>query len=94
MRVYEVTYILDPNLEEEQITKAQEKYSELVTKSGGEIVNVENWGKRKLAYEVKGFNEGIYIMMRISSGDESANVLRRNLSIADEVLRSMLVRLN
>ena len=94
MRVYEVTYILDPNLEEEQITKSQEKFSELVTKNGGEIVNVENWGKRRLAYEVKGYNEGIYIMMRISSGDESAKTLRRNLNIADEVLRSMLVRLN
>lgn len=94
MRVYEVTYILDPRLEEEQITQAQEKFSELVIKSGGEIVSVENWGKRKLAYELKGHVEGIYIMMRISSGDESANNLRRNLNIADEVLRSMLVRLN
>lgn len=94
MRVYEVTYILDPGLEEEQITQAQDKFSELVTKSGGEIVNVENWGKRKLAYELKGHKEGVYIMMRISSAEESAKTLRRNLSIADEVLRSMLVRLN
>lgn len=94
MRVYEVTYILDPGLEEEQITQAQDKFSEMVTKSGGEIVNVENWGKRKLAYELKGHKEGVYIMMRISSAEESAKSLRRNLSIADEVLRSMLVRLN
>jgi small subunit ribosomal protein S6 len=94
MRVYEVTYILDPTMEEEQITQTQEKFSEMVTKNGGEIASVENWGKRKLAYELKGYSEGVYIIMKINSTDEPANILRRNLSLSDEVLRSMIIRLN
>jgi small subunit ribosomal protein S6 len=59
MRAYEATYILSPELDEEQLTQAQEKFKDMVTKNGGEIVNIESWGKRKLAYEINKKNEGI-----------------------------------
>jgi len=94
MRVYEATYILDPTLEEEQLTQMQEKFSEMVTKSGGEIVNMENWGKRRLAYEVKGKNEGVYIVMRFNSETKTAESLRRDFRLADEVLKMIIIKLN
>jgi len=94
MRVYESTYILSPELEEEEITKIQEKYSQMVLNSGGEIVSVENWGKRKLGYEIKGHNEGIYVIMRFNSEDTLADKLRDNMKIDDNVIRSLHVRLN
>jgi small subunit ribosomal protein S6 len=94
MRVYEAMYILDPSLEEDKVTQSQEKFSEMVSKAGGEIVSLENWGKRKLAYEIKGQHEGFYIVMRFNSEEKSADTLRKNFRIADEVLKSLLIRMN
>lgn len=94
MRLYEATYVLDPDMEDEELTQIQEKFSNLIAKSGGEIVNVDNWGKRKLAYEVEGKTEGVYIVMRINSEEPTQNVLKRNFNINDKVLKSLIVRLN
>lgn len=94
MRLYEATYILQPELEEENLTKAQEKYSEMVTKAGGEILNVESWGKRKLAYEILGKNEGFYVVMRFNAPQKTADDLRRDFSISDDVMKSLVIRLN
>jgi small subunit ribosomal protein S6 len=94
MRAYEATYILDPGLEEEKIAQAQEKYSNMITKSGGEIVSLDTWGKRRLAYEVEGFNEGFYVIMKFNADQKVADSLRKNMNIADEVIKSMLVVLN
>ena len=94
MRIYEATYILDPDMEDEELTQIQEKFSNMITKSGGEIVNVDNWGKRKLAYEVKGKTEGVYIVMRINVDETTQNTLKRNFNISDKVLKSLIIRLN
>jgi len=94
MPLYETTYILNPSLEEEQLTRLQEKYTEYVTKNGGEIINVENWGKRKLAYEVNGNTEGVYIIMKFSSQTQVAENLRRDMRLSDDVVKAMVIRLN
>ena len=94
MPLYETTYILNPSLEEEQLTRLQEKYTEYVTKNGGEIINVENWGKRKLAYEVNGNTEGVYIIMKFSSKTQVAEDLRRDMRLSDDVVKAMVIRLN
>ena len=94
MRIYEATFILSPDLEEEQLLKAQEKYTEMVTNSGGEIVNVENWGKRRLAYETKGKTEGVYVVLRFKSGAETAKTLRRDFGINDSIIKSLIIKLN
>lgn len=94
MRVYEATYILNPELEEEKLTQVQERFSELITKEGGEIVNTENWGKRKLAYEINHKKEGVYILIRFNANQQTADTLRRDFGIHDAVLKSMVIRLN
>lgn len=94
MRVYEVAYILDSSLEEEQLTQTQEKFSEMVTKNGGEIVNLENWGKRRLAYEVNGKTEGVYVIMRFNSDQKTAENLRRDFNLSDDIIKSLLLQLN
>ncbi|HUL20804.1 MAG TPA: 30S ribosomal protein S6, partial [Thermodesulfobacteriota bacterium] len=53
MRKYETIFILDPDLEEEQATSTVEKIKGIITQANGEILKVEDWGKRKLAYDVK-----------------------------------------
>ncbi len=94
MRTYEVTYILSPEMEEEQVTELQEKFTNMVTEAGGEIVNIDNWGKRKLAYEIEGKNEGIYVITKFNSQSEAAENLRRNLKISDQVLKALVINLN
>ena len=93
MRTYEATYILDPNLGEEDVPRLIEKFQGQIGDKG-EIVTVDNWGKRRLAYEIKGKREGIYVTMRFKSESEVADELGRVLRLADEVIRNMIVRLN
>ncbi len=94
MRVYEATMILNPEMEEEQLTQVQDKFSEIITKTGAEIVNVENWGKRRLAYEINGKTEGVYVIYRFNSDTDTANTLKRDFAISDHVIKAMIIKLN
>ncbi len=94
MRKYEVTYILSPNLGDEVVTGLQEAYSQSVVQNGGKVIEVRSWGKRRFAYEIAGHKEGTYVTMRFDAEPETAMELRRQMSIADEVLRSLFVKLN
>jgi small subunit ribosomal protein S6 len=91
---YEVTYIIDSGLSEEAIPKVVERYSEHVSKNGGQVVNIDNWGKRRLAFEVKGKFEGIYITMRFNCTIKVSQEMRRVMGIDEELVRSMIVRVN
>ncbi len=91
---YEVTYIIDSSLSEEVIPRVVERYSEYVNKNGGQIVNIDNWGKRRLAFEVKGKLEGVYITMRFNSTIKVSQEMRRVMGIDEELVRSMIVRVN
>ena len=94
MRKYEATYILDPSLGDEVVTGMVDKFQQTVTGQGGEVADVKNWGRRRLAYDVKGRGEGVYVTMRFDSQTDVAAELRRQLGLADEVLRSIIVHLN
>ena len=94
MRLYEIVYIINPTLDEENVQKVVDKVAEQVTKTGGEVVNIENWGNKKLSYEIKGFFEGIYILMKFNAGARASGELQRNLELSDEVIKHMAIRLN
>jgi small subunit ribosomal protein S6 len=91
---YEITYIIDSALPEEQIPKVIERFSEHVTKNGGQIVNIDNWGKRRLAFEIKGKHEGVYVTMRYNSTVKACTELRRVMGIDEEIIRSVIIRVN
>ena len=92
-RKYEATYILDPNLPEETLTGLVDKFSGLVTEEGGEPADVKNLGRRRMTFEIKGKHEGFYVTMRFESTTAAAAELRRQLTLTDEVLRSLLLNL-
>ncbi|HEY4001089.1 MAG TPA: 30S ribosomal protein S6 [Candidatus Xenobia bacterium] len=92
-RTYEATYILDPNLTEEDVPKFVEKFQTQVA-GKGEVVTVDNWGKRRLSYEIGGRKEGTYVTMRFKATSDVAEELGRVLRLADEVIRNLIVRLN
>jgi small subunit ribosomal protein S6 len=85
--------ILDPTLPEEDMKAAVAKVGDLVSAIKGKVTNVEEWGKRKLAYEIKRHQEGFYVVYKFDAGPESVSELERTLKISDPVLRFLVVRL-
>ena len=88
---YEVVYIIDPALGEEAIAATVEKFKALTEQHGCSAVEVEEWGKRKLAYAIDYKTEGYYVLMSFTSGPEFPRELDRILGITDGILRSMIV---
>lgn len=91
---YEVTYILRPNLEEAEVTERTGAISALLKANGGEVLNVEILGKKRLAYEINDVREGIYAVMRFQSTAEAAHELERQLGLNEDVMRALLIRLD
>ena len=87
---YEVVYIIDPMLSEEQIAALVEKFKTLAEQNGS-AVEVEEWGKRKLAYEINDRTEGYYVLMNFTSAPAFPKELDRVLRITDGIMRSLIV---
>lgn len=93
LRDYELIFIISPELEEEKIGAAIENVTQFITGKGGTISEVEQWGKRKLAFSIKRFTEGNYVLARFKMKPELTKELEANLQISEEVLRHLLVKL-
>lgn len=92
MRDYEALYILRPDLGEEAIKATVEKFSALVAEQGGSVSKIDEWGTRKLAYEVEDYLDGYYVLMDFASENTCPSELERVFKITDEVLRYMVTR--
>lgn len=92
MRKYEVVFILRPDLDEEKNAAVIDKFKGLIESHGGEILKLDKWGKRRLAYEVKDLREGFYIIVHMNAEPKVAAELDRVFKITDEVLRHIIVR--
>jgi small subunit ribosomal protein S6 len=94
MRKYETIFILDPDLEEEQAQSAIEKVKGVILQNNGEIVKVEDWGKRKLAYEVRKKVKGHYILIYFTGSPALVSELERNFRVMDVIIKFQSVRLD
>ena len=86
---YEVLYVLNPNLTEEETQAIVEKFKTLIEQNGT-VDEMEEWGKRKLAYEINYLTEGYYVLVKFTSGPELRAELDRILGITDGVIRSLV----
>ena len=86
---YEVLYVLNPNLTEEETQAVVEKFKTLIEQNGT-IDEMDEWGKRKLAYEINYLTEGYYVLVKFTSGPEFPAELDRILGITDGVIRSLV----
>jgi len=94
MRVYEVLFIIAPNIEESDIETLITQLSEVATNQGAQISKVERMGRRKLAYPVRKFNEGHYVVLTVEgSGAEIAEIERR-MRVTDAVVRYITIRID
>ncbi len=92
MRTYEIVFITAPNTTEDDLTKLNSQLDKVVTDLGGTITKTDNWGRKKLAYKIGKYEEGVYVVLYIEgSGKEIAEVERR-LRVNDLVIRHMTVR--
>lgn len=89
---YEVVYIVETGLPDEQVSAIVQKYSDVVTRGGGVIDDIDRWEPRRLAYEVKERREGIYIVMNFRSEPAARDELDRIYRISDDVLRHMVIK--
>ena len=87
---YEVVYILDPALGEEAIAAMVEKFKTMA-EARGTVAEVDEWGKRRLAYPINDLNEGYYVLMTFTADAAFPAELDRVLRITDGVMRSMIV---
>ncbi len=92
MRHYELMVILDPELEERTVAPSLDRFLNVVRKGGGSVENVNIWGRRKLAYEIKKKTEGIYAVVDMQAGPDLAKELDRQLNLNEAVLRTKLIR--
>lgn len=91
---YEVTYILRPNLEENEVTERTNAIAEQLKSNGGEVLGSELLGKKRLAYEINDVREGIYAVVRFRSEVDAAHELERQLGLNEDVMRALLIKLD
>jgi small subunit ribosomal protein S6 len=93
MRKYEATYILRPDLEEEDMENAADRVKNVITDNGGEILKEDIWGSKSLAYEIDDYRSGHYTVLTFEAEGIVLNELKRNFKIMGGVLRHLVIRI-
>ena len=91
MRKYEMMFIVRTDLEESAVQAVVEKIQGVIN-NGGEVTNLNVMGKRRLAYEIKKFRDGIYVLVNFNATPEVVKELDRVTRITDEIIRFMIVQ--
>jgi len=94
MNHYETIYIVNPTLDDDALKEAIEKFSDLIKKLKGFIVKVNEWGKRKLAYELKQFDKGYYVVLDFCALPKMVRELERNLKLDERILKYITVKID
>ncbi|MHB1022412.1 MAG: 30S ribosomal protein S6 [Acidobacteriaceae bacterium] len=93
-RTYEVMFIVRPDIQDEELDKLIEGFKGTVTNGGGEVTSVEKLGRRKLAYLVKKFSDGIYILLHVAADGKLVAELERRLRVTEPVIKFITVRMD
>jgi len=94
MRSYELMFIVNPTVTDEEIDKLVAQMEGAVTTAGGEVLSTDRLGKRKLAYRIARFEEGFYVLLNIRGTGEMIKELERRLKVTDSVIRFVTVRVD
>jgi len=94
MRYYETLYIVNPDLADDDYRDVVTKFSTVVEKEKGVVTKVEEWGKRTLAYEVKKFDKGSYVLLQYCGEPNIIEQLKREMGLDDRVLKYQTIKLS
>ena len=92
MNQYETIFIIDPELESGGVESIIEDVRNLISGSGGEVIKVDKWGKKRLAYEVKGHKDGNYVLINFEADPQFIQRLGRYYGLTEEIIKNMTVR--
>ncbi len=92
MNKYELALVVNAKIEDEERTAVVERAKEYITRAGGNITEVEDWGKKRLAYEIQKMREGFYFFIHFEAEAEAPAAIEENVRIMDNVLRFLVVR--
>jgi small subunit ribosomal protein S6 len=92
MREYEVMVIFDPDTEERTVQPTLEKHLKVITKGGGTVDNLDLWGRRRLAYEIRKKSEGIYAVINLTAEPQDVKELDRQFTINESIMRTKVIR--
>ena len=93
-RQYELMYVVAPTVGEDDVGLLHTQIEEIVTGGGGQIDKTDNWGRRRLAYEINRHNEGTYMLVLMTAPGGLIRELDRRLKVIDDVLRHLVVRVD
>lgn len=94
VRQYELIYIISPETSDEGVADLHNQVEGIVGQFGGEIEKSENWGRRRLAYEIDHYKEGTYVLELINGPGDLVKELGRRLRVSDHVIRHLIVRVD
>ena len=92
MRHYETIFVINPDLSEEDTTQVIEKFTGILVKEGAEILKTDIWGRRRLAYMVKKFSKGFYVLVEYGAPSSAVMEMERNFKIDEKVIRFLTVK--
>ena len=93
-RKYELVYVVSPEASDEQVGDLHTQVDAIVQRMGGQIEKTDNWGRRKLAYEIGRHKEGTYVLEVINGGGDLMKEIDRRLKVIDLVIRHLVVRVD
>ncbi len=94
VRQYELIYIISPETSDEGVADLHSQVEGIVGQFGGQIEKSENWGRRRLAYEINNYKEGTYVLELINGPGDLVKELGRRLRVSDHVIRHLIVRVD
>jgi small subunit ribosomal protein S6 len=92
LSIYELMYILSPEVEEEDLQAVVARISQIITDGGGEVLHLESWGRKRLAYQIRRFREGHYILAYLQLDPGAVSQLRARFALTEEMIRYLLLR--
>ena len=92
MNKYEILYIIDNDVDDNEKAALVDRFSDLVVKLGGTVDGIDKWGTRKYAYPINDKNEGYYVLMNVTAGAAAPAEIDRQMKITDAIVRQMIIR--
>ena len=94
MRKYELMYIIQPAIEEDAKKALVERFQDILTSNGAEIIEAKEWGKRRLAYEINDLREGFYQILKVTADSKAIDEYTRLANINEDIIRHIAVRID
>ncbi|MCD6223480.1 MAG: 30S ribosomal protein S6 [Deltaproteobacteria bacterium] len=90
---YELLYIVSPVLSDEAVKEVQDSIDAIITQNGGELLKSDVWGRRKLAYPIKKYEQGVYVLVHFKSSSPLLRIINEKLKFMESVIRFMVSRM-